>query len=254
MLSLIALISNALLRALKDFLLRGRPLLHELPQGLPWGVLPHALVLPVTLPRVLPAILRDDLDAEDHGAAGLCLPAGRLASLHRQARCYALLGLICFGDVSDRFGDLTETLRTLFAVVNGDVIYDNFNALDYFAGLGGQLYLYIYVLLFTYGIASFLLRCAALLLLFSLADLSQATARRQWLRSRSLTWAAVPRLGPQTRSLPPAPPPSPPCFRDSQARTARRALWARETCQITCAFCFRRWTTASPADLCKAEA
>eukprot|EP01039_Chlorochromonas_danica_P011155 gene11155-12434_t len=63
---------------------------------------------------------------------------------------YALLGLICFGDVSDRFGDLTETLRTLFAVVNGDVIYDNFNALDYFAGLGGQLYLYIYVLLFTY--------------------------------------------------------------------------------------------------------
>lgn len=66
-----------------------------------------------------------------------------------------MLGLICFGDVSDRFGDLTETLRTLFAVVNGDVIYDNFNALDYFAGLGGQLYLYLYVLLFTYGITSF---------------------------------------------------------------------------------------------------
>lgn len=63
---------------------------------------------------------------------------------------YALLGLVCFGDVSDRFGDMTETLRTLFAIVNGDVIYDNFNAIDYFTGVGGQAYLYAYVLLFTY--------------------------------------------------------------------------------------------------------
>lgn len=63
---------------------------------------------------------------------------------------YALLGMVCFGDVTDRFGDVTQTLRSLFAVVNGDIIYDTFNALD-FAGFGGQLYLYLYILLFTYG-------------------------------------------------------------------------------------------------------
>lgn len=63
---------------------------------------------------------------------------------------YALLGMVCFGDVSDRFGNITETLRTLFAIVNGDVIYDNFNAIDYFTGVGGQVYLYFYILLFTY--------------------------------------------------------------------------------------------------------
>ena len=63
---------------------------------------------------------------------------------------YALLGMVCFGDVTDRFGDVGETFRTLFAVVNGDIIYDTFNAIE-FAGLGGQLYLYVYILIFTYG-------------------------------------------------------------------------------------------------------
>ena len=63
---------------------------------------------------------------------------------------YALLGLICFGDVSERFSNLTETLRTLFSVVNGDIIYDTFRAID-FAGVGGQIYIYVYILIFTYG-------------------------------------------------------------------------------------------------------
>lgn len=63
---------------------------------------------------------------------------------------YALLGMICFGDVSEKFGDLSETLRTLFSVVNGDIIYDTFYSVD-FAGLGGQIYLYLYTLIFTYG-------------------------------------------------------------------------------------------------------
>lgn len=63
---------------------------------------------------------------------------------------YALLGMICFGDVTDRFGSVTETLRSLFAVVNGDIIYDTFNAIE-FSGIGGQVYLYVYILIFTYG-------------------------------------------------------------------------------------------------------
>jgi hypothetical protein len=58
--------------------------------------------------------------------------------------------MICFGDVSEQFGDITETLRTLFSVVNGDIIFDTFRSID-FAGVGGQLYIYIYILLFTYG-------------------------------------------------------------------------------------------------------
>lgn len=63
---------------------------------------------------------------------------------------YALLGMVCFGDEVDRFGDITQTLKTLFSVVNGDVIYDTFNAVS-FMGIGGQIYLYIYIMLFTYG-------------------------------------------------------------------------------------------------------
>jgi hypothetical protein len=62
---------------------------------------------------------------------------------------YALLGMVCFGDVTDRFGNITETLRSLFAVVNGDIIYDTFDSIE-FAGFGGQLYLYLYILIFTY--------------------------------------------------------------------------------------------------------
>jgi hypothetical protein len=58
--------------------------------------------------------------------------------------------MICFGDVSEQFGNITETLRTLFSVVNGDIIFDTFRSID-FAGIGGQLYIYIYILLFTYG-------------------------------------------------------------------------------------------------------
>jgi hypothetical protein len=60
------------------------------------------------------------------------------------------LGLVCFGDVSDKFGDIPSTLITLFSVVNGDIVYDTFQSVEW-AGLGGQLYLYLYTLLFTYG-------------------------------------------------------------------------------------------------------
>lgn len=72
------------------------------------------------------------------------------------------MGLICFGDMTDRFGNLTETFRTLFSVVNGDIIYDTFQSLE-FAGIGGQIYVYFYIILFTYG----KLFCCVLVLLRS---------------------------------------------------------------------------------------
>jgi hypothetical protein len=62
---------------------------------------------------------------------------------------YALLGMVAFGDEVDRFGDVPQTLRTLFAVVNGDIIYDTFNAVDV-VGWGGSVYIFIYITLFTY--------------------------------------------------------------------------------------------------------
>lgn len=62
---------------------------------------------------------------------------------------YALLGMVAFGDQVDRFGDVVQTLRTLFAVVNGDIIYDSFNSVD-FLGWGGSLYIYAYIFIFTY--------------------------------------------------------------------------------------------------------
>ena len=60
------------------------------------------------------------------------------------------MGMTCFSDHAEQFGDITQTLRTLFSVVNGDIIYDTFHAIE-FAGIGGQLYIYIYILIFTYG-------------------------------------------------------------------------------------------------------
>jgi hypothetical protein len=62
---------------------------------------------------------------------------------------YALLGMVAFGDEVDRFGDVPQTLRTLFAVVNGDIIYDTFNAVDV-VGWGGSVYVFLYITLFTY--------------------------------------------------------------------------------------------------------
>ena len=62
---------------------------------------------------------------------------------------YALLGMVAFGDQVDRFGDVVQTLRTLFAVVNGDIIYESFNSVD-FLGWGGSLYIYAYIIIFTY--------------------------------------------------------------------------------------------------------
>jgi hypothetical protein len=57
--------------------------------------------------------------------------------------------MVAFGDEVDRFGDVPQTLRTLFAVVNGDIIYDTFNAVDV-VGWGGSAYVFVYITLFTY--------------------------------------------------------------------------------------------------------
>ena len=50
----------------------------------------------------------------------------------------------------DRFGDILQTMRSLFAVVNGDIIYDTFSAVA-ITGLGAEVYMYFFIMLFTYG-------------------------------------------------------------------------------------------------------
>ncbi|GMH50482.1 hypothetical protein TL16_g00784 [Triparma laevis f. inornata] len=62
---------------------------------------------------------------------------------------YALLGMTLFGDEVDTFGDFSSTCCTLFAVVNGDSILDVFDSLSAFFPIG-DLYIYIYVLIFMY--------------------------------------------------------------------------------------------------------
>ena len=62
---------------------------------------------------------------------------------------YALLGMTLFGDESALFGDIQSTVCTLFSVVNGDSVLDVFNALAYAFPIG-DIYLYIYIMIFMY--------------------------------------------------------------------------------------------------------
>jgi len=62
---------------------------------------------------------------------------------------YSLLGMIIFSESIDRFGNLQLTMRTLFSLVNGDIIYDTFLSVASY-GVGAQLYIYIYILIFSY--------------------------------------------------------------------------------------------------------
>lgn len=106
---------------------------------------------------------------------------GRFATSTPHLLFFCYWELICVSSLSfstpsppqvDQFGDVTQTLRTLFSVVNGDIIYQvrvsacrhsfslslsllfsnhpqTFKAVE-FMGLGGQCYLYVYILVFTY--------------------------------------------------------------------------------------------------------
>lgn len=126
----------------------------------------NVLVLFGTIFGIFPALLHHDFDDENHSSSCFSISLWgftviywyvtssvillNLSILHQNMIGYALLGMICFGDVSEKFGDFPETLRTLFSVVNGDIIYDTFYSVS-FAGLGGQVYLYLYTIIFTYG-------------------------------------------------------------------------------------------------------
>lgn len=62
---------------------------------------------------------------------------------------YSFLGMVIFSESIDRFSNLQYTMRTLFALVNGDIIYDTFLSVAS-CGLAAQLYVYIYILIFSY--------------------------------------------------------------------------------------------------------
>uniref|UniRef100_K3W605 Polycystin cation channel PKD1/PKD2 domain-containing protein n=1 Tax=Globisporangium ultimum (strain ATCC 200006 / CBS 805.95 / DAOM BR144) TaxID=431595 RepID=K3W605_GLOUD len=64
---------------------------------------------------------------------------------------YALFGTIYFGARIKEFGTLSASMATLFAVMNGDVILDTFDAFDvHHFSVSGKLYLYSFISLFIY--------------------------------------------------------------------------------------------------------
>lgn len=64
---------------------------------------------------------------------------------------YALFGTIYFGARIKEFGSMSASMATLFAVLNGDVILDTFDALDlHHFSVSGKLYLYSFIALFIY--------------------------------------------------------------------------------------------------------
>lgn len=101
---------------------------------------------------------------------------------------YALFGTIYFGARIKEFGSLSASMATLFAVMNGDVILDTFDALElhHFA-ISGKLYLYSFIALFIYVVlnifvaiveeAFFATRSCRRMLSALLSDPDFATAR-----------------------------------------------------------------------------
>lgn len=64
---------------------------------------------------------------------------------------FALFGTIAFGPQVKAFGSISQSMMTLFAVMNGDVILDTFDALDLHGfGTLGKIYLYVFISLFIY--------------------------------------------------------------------------------------------------------
>eukprot|EP01029_Cantina_marsupialis_P031246 TRINITY_DN8907_c0_g1_i1.p1 TRINITY_DN8907_c0_g1~~TRINITY_DN8907_c0_g1_i1.p1 ORF type:complete len:669 (-),score=188.98 TRINITY_DN8907_c0_g1_i1:111-2117(-) len=65
---------------------------------------------------------------------------------------YAWFGVAYFGFQSDCFRSFTDSMVTLFAVLNGDVIRDTYVDIMYYAPVVSQIYLYSFICLFIYVI------------------------------------------------------------------------------------------------------
>ncbi|RLN45202.1 hypothetical protein BBJ28_00023241, partial [Nothophytophthora sp. Chile5] len=64
---------------------------------------------------------------------------------------FALFGTIYFGNKIEEFGTLGASMTTLFALMNGDVILDTFDAMElHHFFVSGKLYLYSFISLFMY--------------------------------------------------------------------------------------------------------
>eukprot|EP00753_Platysulcus_tardus_P013158 PLAT3630.5.p1 GENE.PLAT3630.5~~PLAT3630.5.p1 ORF type:complete len:352 (+),score=126.08 PLAT3630.5:28-1056(+) len=63
---------------------------------------------------------------------------------------YAFFGVVYFGNHIERFGNLTNAVITLFAVLNGDVVRDTYMTLLPLFPSVSQIYLYTFICLFMY--------------------------------------------------------------------------------------------------------
>ncbi|KAK1929212.1 Mucolipin-1 [Phytophthora citrophthora] len=64
---------------------------------------------------------------------------------------FALFGTIYFGNKIEEFGTLSESMITLFSLMNGDIIMDTFDAMElHHFVISGKVYLYSFISLFMY--------------------------------------------------------------------------------------------------------
>lgn len=63
---------------------------------------------------------------------------------------YAIFGVVYFGNYTERFGSITDSMITLFAVLNGDVIRETYLDIDVIQPFVGQVYMYTFICLFIY--------------------------------------------------------------------------------------------------------
>eukprot|EP00644_Phytophthora_capsici_P007323 jgi/Phyca11/546359/estExt2_Genewise1Plus.C_PHYCAscaffold_210023 len=64
---------------------------------------------------------------------------------------FALFGTIYFGNKIEEFGTLSESMVTLFSLMNGDIIMDTFDAMELHQFvISGKVYLYSFISLFMY--------------------------------------------------------------------------------------------------------
>ena len=106
---------------------------------------------------------------------------------------YALFGMCTFGGSSYRFSSLKESVITLFSLSNGDSIKDTFAELIVVNPVVGQIYLYSFVIIFSYIVLNLVLAIVEeVFFVLSLQQSDAATAAAAAAAAVTVSHAASP--------------------------------------------------------------